>query len=350
MHRIPGSWRCVARLALSLALALAVDATARAGGACAADIDGDGGVGPQDLAAVLSHWGGGGAGDVDGNGTVGASDLAVVLSSWGPCAVVPVWADPIELRPDPAVVADPALRAAIVATGLAWRVRDRASGIELLLVPPTAFMMGASAGDGFAFGDEYPCHQVVITHAYYLGRYEVTQGEFQGVMGYNPSYFSEASFAAGGGRPVESLSYAEINNFLNTTGLRLPTEAEWERACRAGTVEPNYAADGELLEDLAWFAPNSGYATSPVGLKAANPLGFHDMLGNVWEWVRDWYDSLYYAGSPTDDPRGPVVGLFHVIRGGSWYAPESNTRASFRGALWPETELADTGFRVAHTP
>lgn len=350
MLRTTGSWRCVARLALSLAIVLTSESMSRADGGCAGDVDLDGVAGPQDLAALLSQWGAEGSADLDGSGSVGAADLAVVLSSWGPCVIVPAWADAIELSPDPSVVVDAELREAIRASGLAWRVRHRTSGVEMLLVPASVFMMGASEGDGLASGDEYPCHQVALTRAYYMGRYEVTQPEFEGVMGYNPSYFSDVSVAVPGARPVESLALAEIFDFLNTTGLRLPTEAEWEHACRAGTATPNYAAEGESLGDLAWYSPNSGYITHAVGLKSGNPLGFHDMLGNVWEWINDWYDSYYYANSPPSDPRGPAIGMFRVLRGGSWYAPESNTRSSFRGALWPEAEFADTGFRVVRTP
>lgn len=131
---------------------------------------------------------------------------------------------------------------------------------------------------------------------------------------------------------------------------RLPTEAEWEYACRAGTGAPNYALAGDSLGDIAWYGPNAGGETHPVATKTANALGFHDMLGNAWEWVADLYDGFYYLSSPAVDPTGPATGFLRVIRGGSWYAPESNVRSPFRGAFWPEGVLSDTGFRVARNP
>ncbi|MFM7134763.1 MAG: formylglycine-generating enzyme family protein, partial [Planctomycetota bacterium] len=289
-------------------------------------------------------------GDLNGDAVVNSSDLAALLASWGSCIALPSWALPIEGSPDPAVVTDPSLRAAIAATGLAWRVRERASGVEMLLVPPGAFTMGASPGDALASPQEHPAHAVAFPQAYYLGRYEVTQLEFKRVTGFNPSYFTGPGESAPADRPVETVHLAAVGAFLNATGLRLPTEAEWERACRAGTTGANYGVDGQPLESIAWYAPNSGFVTRGVGLKAANPLGFHDMLGNVWEWCGDWYDGAYYQYSPEVDPQGPSTGTFRVIRGGSWYAPLQNTRVSFRGAVWPGGMFGDVGFRVARDP
>ncbi|MFM7051017.1 MAG: SUMF1/EgtB/PvdO family nonheme iron enzyme [Planctomycetota bacterium] len=318
------------------------------------DADGDGSVGALDLTVVLAQWGqlptGGQSGDLSGDGRVDAADLALVLGQWGVCVEVPAWAVLIEAQPDPAVVTDPELREAIRAEGLAWRVRDIASGIEMLLVPAYSFRMGARPNDALAFTDERPLHHVSITRAYYLGRYETTQAEYAGVMGFNPSYFNQSSLRGDMSRPVESVSFEMIGEFLAESGLRLPTEAEWEFACRAGTDSPTHAAPGQPSTEIAWYEPNSGMQTNPVGMLEGNPLGFHDMLGNVWEWVADWYSGGYYAFSPLEDPQGPSSGIFRVIRGGSWYVPDSNLRSAMRGAYFTTGILSDTGFRVARNP
>lgn len=345
-------WTRRQALAVGIAL-LSLAASARAT-ACIGDTDGDGAVSAVDMTMVLAAWGTAPAPDdscdVSGDGVVDAADLALVLSQWGSCIEVPEWAQLLEARPDPAVVTDADLRASIEASGLAWRVRDNASGVEMLLVPASGFRMGAPLNDPLAFNDEYPQHHVAITRAFYLGRYETTQSEYEGVMGYNPSYFAASGLHGGADRPVESVTATEVNAFLAESGLRLPTEAEWELACRAGTSTPTHAAPGQPDTDIAWYDPNSAQQTHPVGQLAANPLGFHDMLGNVWERVADWYSGGYYAASPMYDPTGPASGTFQVIRGGSWYVSASNLRSSFRGAIWPFWSLSDTGFRVARNP
>jgi len=361
MQRTAGIGRATARIALAPA-SIAVLASALLGlleptanaDLCVADVDGDGAVVAQDLALLLSDWGGppsvGVATDIDRDGIVDAADLTLLLGAWNECLKLPAWADLVEPSPDPAVVTDPALRAAIISSGSAWRVRDRGTGIEMLLVPKGSFAMGASVGDPLASADETPRHVVTVSRAFYLGRFEVTQPEFAGAMEFNPSYFPDTEGPGLAHRPVETVSHVMIGSFLAGTGLRLPTECEWEFACRAGTQAPNYCGEGDVLGDLAWYQPNSGFTTHPVGSRMANPLGLHDMLGNVWEWCQDWYDSGYYAMSPLFDPPGPTIGSMRIIRGGSWYAPEQNTRSSFRGALWPDAVFGDTGFRVARNP
>ena len=354
MQRINGTGIAVRGGAIALAMAVFVAPRASAR-QCVGDVNGDGVVQSLDLTELLNDWAGppssGIASDVDGSGIVDARDLALLIGAWGPCPLTPLWATVLEAQPDPAVVTDPALRAAIEASGLAWRVRDRASGIEMLLVPPGSFMMGASAGDAMAFPDEFPAHLVTLSHAFYLGRYEVTQSQYEATMEYNPSWNTENLDPEFNPiRPVESVPLDWVGVFLSFTALRLPTEAEWEFACRAGTSTPTYAVGGQQLGDLAWYSPNGGGMTQPTGRKLANALGFHDMLGNVWEWVSDWYASNYYAESPRLDPTGPLRGEFHVIRGGSWFAPEANVRSSFRGAIPGWYVLSDTGFRAARTP
>lgn len=339
--------------ALALSLIMATREAA-AETRCFADISGDGLVSSQDLALLLADWGRSGgaelASDLDGNGVVDAVDLTRLLESWNSCVQVPAWSVLIEARPDPSVVTDGALRNAILASAHAWRVRDRATGIEMLLVPKGSYTMGASPGDPLATIDEYPPHGITITRSFYLGRTEVTQREFASVTGYNPSYFNDGDGADGLHRPVDTVTRDEVDAFLALSGFRLPTEGEWEFACRAGTQTPIYSMEGQSLADIGWCAGNSESASHPVGTKSANPLGFHDMIGNVWEWCGDWYDGTYYSYSPALDPAGPALGMFRVLRGGSWGSNAQNARSSFRAALWSAAAFADVGFRVARTP
>ena len=295
------------------------------------------------------------------------------------------WAQVIDRNPDPSVITNPQMLAKIKATGLPWRVRDTASGIEMLLVPPGDFVMGMSPGDALAMEDERPAHMVTISKPFYLGRTEVTQGQWTEVMGSNQSYFQEAYYRiesadekdakiaefmrsgytleeakskAGDGKlvetfsgtwPLETITPDEIAPYLMKTGLRLPTEAEWEYACRAGVREPLYGP----LDDIAWYSGNSQEKSHPVGGKKANSLGFYDMIGNVWEWCSDWYSSDYYATceNGVTDPTGPSVNEFRVARGGSWDHVSKNCRASFReNHFMPDPRITDFGFRVARNP
>ena len=253
----------------------------------------------------------------------------------------------LELMPDPAVVTDVNLRAAIVASGFAWRVRDISSNIEMLLVPGGTFMMGCSASTQFGCGsEESPTHQVTLTQAFYMGRYEVTQAQWTAKMGSNPSYFVPVNgYSSDTTKPVERISWnmiAGTGGFMSVTGLRLPTEAEWEYAYRAGTTtafhsyaaQPNGFNDDTLLGNIAWFYP-SGSQTRAVGGKSANALGLHDMSGNVSEFCQDWYEP-YSSGSVTN-PTGPATGTSRVLRGGSYDFNSSACRASQRDSQTPDT-------------
>jgi formylglycine-generating enzyme required for sulfatase activity len=279
--------------------------------------------------------------------------------------VVPAWATLIEAAPDPAVVTNAALRNAIVATGYAWRVRDNASQIEMLLIPPGTFNMGCSASNQFScFSSENPVHAVTLTNALYLGRYEVTQGQWTAVMGSNPSVFQGASSEVPAAqvplRPVEMVSWNMIQGFNTATGLRLPTEAEWEYAYRAGTTTafhsfsgyPNGTNNDTLIGNIAWISSNSNNQTRPVGQKKANALGLHDMSGNVWEWVNDWWSETYYQTSPPTNPPGPSTGLYRVLRGGGWSDDSRGCRSSARYADPPDVDmnLYLRGFRAARNP
>jgi formylglycine-generating enzyme required for sulfatase activity len=262
--------------------------------------------------------------------------------------VVPAWATLVEAQPDPAVVTDPALREAIAATGLAWRVRDTATQVEMLLVPPGTFQMGEQDW-------AEPVHPVTLTNAFYLGRYEVTQAQWQATMGSNPSY------GQGANRPVEQVSWNAIQGFCSATGMRLPTEAEWEYAYRAGTTTafhampgyPNGTNDANLAGLIAWYYYNtctagSGCGTREVGLKAANTFGLHDMAGNVWEWVNDWYGN--YSANAQTNPTGPVSTTYRVLRGGGGGNFAIDVRSFRRGVGSPGNTSNGIGFRVARTP
>jgi formylglycine-generating enzyme required for sulfatase activity len=252
----------------------------------------------------------------------------------------------VEAQPNPAVVTNAALRAAISASGMAWRVRDTATQIEMLLIPQGTFVMGEA-------GWAEPVHSVTLTQAFYLGRYEVTQGQWVAKMGSNPSYFQGQSDSAS--RPVEQVSWNNVQGYLSVTGMRLPSEAEWEYACRAGTATafhsmpgyPNGTNDQIQAGTIAWHYYNSGNQTHAVGGKAANALGLHDMSGNAWEWVNDWCGG-YSSGAQTN-PLGPVSGSNRVLRGGSWYQLTSDVRSSYRFCT-PASSIRDIGFRVARAP
>jgi formylglycine-generating enzyme required for sulfatase activity len=335
----------------------------------------DGAVDGEDLAFLLAAWGSGDQfGDLNADGVVDGLDLAFLLAAWGPteygttCLGVPAWATLVEFVPDPAIVTDADLRAAIFATGHAWRVRDTATQIELVLIPPGTFQMGCSPSIQYGCSNhENPVHSVTLTNAFYIGRYEVTQAQWTARMGSNPSAFQSASAEVPASqvtlRPVEQVSWFAVQGFLSATGMRLPTEAEWEYACRAGTTTafhampgyPNGTNDVSLLGTIAWF--NTGNCTSgamcqtrPVGQLAGNGFGLHDMSGNVFEWVSDWYSPSYYTSSPPMNPPGPSSGSSRVLRGGSWDGDASYCRSSDRYLNPPVFGDNSFGFRVARNP
>jgi formylglycine-generating enzyme required for sulfatase activity len=305
-------------------------------------------------------------------GTVGAKPVAVTTPGGTASLanaftyvpfVTPPWAELLEAGPDPTVVTDARLRNAIVETNLAWRIRDKATQIEMVLVPKGTFNMGCSASNqNGCLSEENPVHVVTLTSAFYLGRYEVMQFEWIRVMGSNPSFFwnqsEQVTFLAPLARPVEQVSWNAIQGFLSATGLRLPTEAEWEYAYRAGTTTAYHSMPGFLngtndatqVGNIAWFSSNAASQTRPAGQKAANALGLHDMSGNVWEWVNDLYSATYYASSPSTNPPGPASGTLRVLRGGSWINSSNGLRSSLRNASTPASQHDDVGFRVARTP
>jgi hypothetical protein len=261
---------------------------------------------------------------------------------------LPEWAELIQPEPDSVAVPDAALRTRILDIGLAWRIRDRGTGIEMLLVPPGAFMMG----DNFALSDALPQHVVTISHPMYVSRYEVTQSQWQARMSSNPSFFR--GYPDSAARPVDSVSWNAIQTFLLGSGLRLPTEAEWEYSCRAGTVSKynNGTNNSAGLSAVAWWYSNSGAQTHPVAGKQPNMLGLFDMHGNVLEWVSDYYVANYYSYSPTVDPPGPVSGSVRVLRGGTygwgWDTAGHSSSARYYGD--PGFNGSLVGFRVVRNP
>ena len=218
-------------------------------------------------------------------------------------------------------------------------------GMKLKLIPAGSFMMGAVPGDEDAGDDESPRHSVEITEPFYMGVYEVTQEQYEAVMGENPSH------SEGTDKPVECVSWNDAREFCqklsNMTGesYRLPTEAEWEYACRAGTETKYYWGD-EIDGDYDWYIDNSGNKTHEVGRKSPNPWGIYDMSGNVCEWCEDMFDDDYYSHSPMQDPQGPSSGNGRVLRGGSWCYFASYLRSSFRSSVTPDDWFSFSGFRI----
>jgi formylglycine-generating enzyme required for sulfatase activity len=281
-----------------------------------------------------------------------------------------------------------------------------AIGMKLALIPPGEFEMGSTPEEiasaiasALAEGKqknptgkpyfqrvptEAPRHHVKITKPFYLGMYQVTQAEYEKVMGVNPSAFTEKQIKASAFKPpldkkqteelekyaknvagkntsrhpVEMVNWDEATEFCRTLSAmpaeraarrvyRLPTEAEWEYACRAGTTTRWHSGDDEAgLADVAWFKQNSGDMTHPVGEKKPNAWGLYDMHGNVYQWCSDWFGADYYKQSPPSDPSGPTGGSSRVLRGGFMHDGPCSCRSAYRRNNAPASYLHDCGFRV----
>ncbi|HUT94002.1 MAG TPA: SUMF1/EgtB/PvdO family nonheme iron enzyme [Thermoguttaceae bacterium] len=240
--------------------------------------------------------------------------------------------------------------------------------VTVVLIPPGEFVMGSTAEEQARFLEEAraaadqwaieriptegPQHRVRITRPFYLGKYEVTQAQWEAVMGSNPSRFTDDP-----SHPVEQVSWDDVQPFLaklnesrKSQGMKfaLPTEAQWEYACRAGTTTAWHCGNDEAkLQEYAWFNMNSGGKTHPVGELLANGFGLYDMLGNAWEWCADWYGAEYYAQSPADDPSGPSAGSHRVHRGGGWLYHARRCRSANRDYNSPDYRRDYLGFRLA---
>ncbi|HIJ83410.1 MAG: hypothetical protein HW380_200 [Magnetococcales bacterium] len=224
------------------------------------------------------------------------------------------------------------------------------TGIEFVRVPGGTFQMGCGSWQSDCSSDEKPVHEVRVGE-FEMGKYEVTQGQWQAVMGANPSGFT----SCGDQCPVEKVSWDDVQGFISRLNgrrdgctYRLPTEAEWEYACRSGGREEKYCGGGNV-DQVAWYSENSGGKTHPVGQKSANGLGLHDMGGNVWEWVSDRDDGKFYANSPRDNPQGPSSGSDRVDRGGGWGSYPADVRSAFRNIDDPGYRYDDLGFRLSRT-
>jgi formylglycine-generating enzyme required for sulfatase activity len=238
------------------------------------------------------------------------------------------------------------------------------TGMEFVKIPTGEYTMGCSDGDSACKPEEKPAHKVRITKTIEMGKYEVTQGQYKALMEKNESTF------LGDNNPVENVTRAEAIEFAKRLTAkndgytyRLPTEAEWEYAARAGTKGPTYDTK---LEDIAWFGKNSDDETHAVGKKKPNAWGLYDMLGNVREWVADTFAAPYYGTSPVDDPPGaearygergqPGYGggagvALPVIRGGAWPNPAELIRVSERYHYFgPTLRVSDVGFRLVREP
>jgi formylglycine-generating enzyme required for sulfatase activity len=224
--------------------------------------------------------------------------------------------------------------------------KDTVTGMEFVFVKGGCFEMGDTFGDGIS--NEKPVHEVCVNN-FWMGKYEVTQGQWERIMGSNPSHFKRGS-----NYPVEQVSWNDVQNFIQRlnqqTGkrFRLPTEAEWEYAARSGGKREKWSGTSSESElgEYAWCYVNSGSSTHPVGQKRPNGLGLFDMGGNVWEWCQDWYDEGYYGKSPRINPEGPSSGQYKVLRGGSWVNNPWFVRASARVWLDPTYRSSSTGFRL----
>ncbi len=337
-----------------------------------------------------------------------ARELAIAAKP-SPKAQSPVTIAPTRIVPPPALAKPPYLRAvtenpsrakfavlglvllAVIAGGIWYFSRSTPvvvkvnpkDGLKYAWIPPGTFMMGCSTGDTECADDEKPPHQVTITKGFWLGQTVVPVGAYKRYTGatgrqmppepvelypvepgnerksLNPGWGNEAM-------PIVNVSWDDAQAYCNWAGGRLPTEAEWEYAARAGSTASRYGP----LDDIAWYANNcgrqhldfdrilketpnnynklfyeNGNGMHEVGLKRANGFGLYDMLGNVNEWVNDWYDEKYYRQSPSQDPAGPTSGWGRVLHGGHWYNHPNWVRVSHRFFIQPKSQDNDQGFR-----
>jgi formylglycine-generating enzyme required for sulfatase activity len=283
-------------------------------------------------------------------------------ASGTPAVAAPLAADKLNVavappKPEPEPKPEPKLQPKEIAVDLGNGVK-----LEMILIPAGEFLMGSPDSDKDAGGDEKPQHRVRITKPFYLGKYLVTQEQWEAVMGTNPSHLNAPK------NPVEQVSWDDCRQLLNRLNERLrrphpgplpegegdfqlPTEAQWEYACRAGSTTRYCFGDDEPgLSKYAWYNANSGGHTCPVGEKKPNAWNLYDMHGNVWQWCADWYDGSYYGKSPTDDPMGPAAGTDRVHRGGSWSDDAGYCRSAYRFFDGSGFRGPYLGLRVSRVP
>ncbi len=213
--------------------------------------------------------------------------------------------------------------------------------IEFIFIRGGEFLMGAEDNE---FMDETPKHKVYVS-SFWMSKYEITQKQYQRLTGNNPSKFKNDN------NPVEIVTWLEAVKFCEKFSrkynikVRLPYEAEWEYACRAGSTTRYYWGK-EMDGKYCWYDKNAGKKTHPVGEKEPNQWGLYDMSGNVWEWCMDWHDEAYYSESPLKDPKGPLNGKYKVQRGGSWHYDYSFQTATYRDREKEDKNCTDLGFRI----
>ena len=235
-------------------------------------------------------------------------------------------------------------------------IRTNSIGMKLVWIPPGDFDMGSD--EGISNENERPVHPVRISKGFWMGRTEVTRGQYKAVMNARPwSGQKNVNVQESDNYPAEYVRWNDAVNFCRKLSIReggtyrLPTEAEWEYACRAGTKTAYSFGDSQLsLGEYAWFEENAydigeEYA-HPVAQKKPNAFGLYDMHGNVWEWCSDWYNKDCYSNSPNADPMGPDTGSSRVFRGGSWYFKSRNCRSVSRSGFSPMLTFMSSGFRI----
>jgi len=262
-----------------------------------------------------------------------------------PTALAPVTATAVAPAPVPTTEPAPVTAQSLSTTftGMAF-ISTNEQGYKEYLHAQTGMVFVLIKGGTFKMGSnesnyEKPIHEVTISD-FLIGKYEVTQGQWQKIMSSNP-----ANFKKGDDYPVEQVSWNDCQDFCSKSGLRLPTEAEWEYAGRAGTSTKYYWGDS-VNDDYLWYNSNSGSSTHPVGQKKPNGFGLYDMSGNVWEWCADWSDANYYQSSPKSNPKGPASGQYRVLRGGGWLVNVYYCRSARRSRLDPTFRDLSVGLRV----
>jgi formylglycine-generating enzyme required for sulfatase activity len=241
-----------------------------------------------------------------------------------------------------------------------YRAAEFPQPANLVFIPPGTFRMGSPTTEADRWAQEGPQTEVILPRGFWIGRYEVTQAEYETVTGTNPS-----AFPGDPNRPVETVNWFEATDYCErltqrerglgripaNTQYRLPSEAEWEYACRAWTStrfsygeDPDYAN----LSDYAWYFDNRRSSTQPVGQKLPNPWGIHDLHGNVWEWCQDWLAP--YPGGVVIDPQGPLSGVERVFRGGGWSFAAFYARSAHRWGFSPDVRGNGLGLRVVLAP
>ena len=225
---------------------------------------------------------------------------------------------------------------------------ENSIGMQFVLIPSGIFVMGGDPVSEQADENETPRHEVTFPSAFCIGKFTVTQSQWQELMETNPSHFP------GPERPVEMVSNRDAREFIerlnrkeNTVDYRLPTEAQWEYAARAGSQSIYcYGSERIKLKEYAWYKKNSDGMTHPVGLLLPNDWGIYDMHGNVHEWCHDWFDRNYYSRSPAIDPSGPCTGLASTLRGGDWGSGDWYCRWAIRSLSSPDRRSPRVGFRI----